>query len=110
MSSNVTPVTPVVEEAMSFLDHLDELRRRLTYSSIAVAVCFVVCWGFSDKIYAFLDKPVRDALKQARQFQITNNLLPIQQIEQLPNDTTFTYVFNSEASMQGVTIPAGTTM
>jgi sec-independent protein translocase protein TatC len=114
MSSNtpvVEPTTPMVEPpAMSFLDHLDELRRRLTYSAMAVAIAFVVCFNFSDRIYAFLGKPVSMALKQAREYQIKNNVTPISQLEEMPDKSQFTYVFNAEASMQGVTIPAGTTM
>src|ERR1051326_3908558 len=110
MSSNVSTEAPVVEQAMSFLDHLDELRRRLTYSAIAVALSFTVCFVYSEKIYAFLSKPVHQALKDARQFHLKYNQTPIQQLEELPNNTTFTYVFNKEANLQGITLPAGTTM
>ena len=31
---------------MGFLDHLEELRRRLVYSIAAVAVGFFACWGY----------------------------------------------------------------
>jgi sec-independent protein translocase protein TatC len=48
---------------MGFLDHLEELRRRLVYSIAAVAVGFFVCWGFRVKIYAIMQKPIMDALK-----------------------------------------------
>jgi len=95
---------------MSFLDHLDELRKRLTYSAIAIAIAFVICFSQSDKIYGFLDKPVRAALKRAREFQIENKKLPIRPIEELADNASFTYVFNNEANLEGVTIPAGTTM
>ena len=33
--------------AMSFLDHLEELRRRLIYSIIAVTVGFFACWDYA---------------------------------------------------------------
>jgi sec-independent protein translocase protein TatC len=48
---------------MGFLDHLEELRRRLVYSIAAVAVGFFACWGFREKIYAVMQKPIMDALK-----------------------------------------------
>jgi sec-independent protein translocase protein TatC len=48
---------------MGFLDHLEELRRRLVYSIAAVAVGFFACWGFRLKIYAVMQKPIMEALK-----------------------------------------------
>lgn len=36
---------------MSFFDHLEELRRRIFHSLIAVAVAFAACWYFADNIY-----------------------------------------------------------
>ncbi|MBI4481801.1 MAG: twin-arginine translocase subunit TatC [Acidobacteria bacterium] len=43
---------------MSFLEHLDELRRRILNSLIAVALAFGVCWFFRVKIFHFLAAPV----------------------------------------------------
>src|SRR5215510_11101374 len=54
------------EGTMSFLDHLDELRRRLIRSALFIAVAFVVCWIFSDQIYNFLQVPVRAAMNEAK--------------------------------------------
>jgi sec-independent protein translocase protein TatC len=107
MSSNVAPVE---EPTMSFLDHLDELRRRLTYAAIAIAIAFGVCFTFSDKIYAFLDKPVREALQKAKQYQLDNKKIPLHPIEELPDNATFTFVFSGESNLDGITIPAGTTI
>ena len=39
---------------MSFLEHLDELRRRILYSIYALAVCFAVAFWFWNDMYAFL--------------------------------------------------------
>ena len=36
---------------MSFLEHLDELRKRLVNSVIIIIVAFIVCWFFSGYIY-----------------------------------------------------------
>jgi sec-independent protein translocase protein TatC len=49
--------------AMGFLDHLEELRKRLIYSIIAVAVGFFVCWAYAERIYDVIQRPVIDALK-----------------------------------------------
>jgi Sec-independent protein secretion pathway component TatC len=35
---------------MSFLDHLDELRRRLIFSVTAIGIAFAVCFAFSGYI------------------------------------------------------------
>ena len=50
---------------MSFLEHLDELRKRLVNSAIIVVLAFVVCFYFSDRIFDFLSVPIRRALSEA---------------------------------------------
>ena len=55
---------------MSFLEHIDELRRRLTYSILVVVLAFFVCWFFSDRIYNFLSVPIVRALNAAEQRQV----------------------------------------
>ena len=49
--------------AMSFLQHLEELRRRIIYSIISVAVGFFFCWGYAERIYALMQKPIVDVLR-----------------------------------------------
>ena len=48
--------------AMGFLDHLEELRRRIIYSLIAVVVGFFACWGYAEKIYEIMQRPIMEAL------------------------------------------------
>jgi sec-independent protein translocase protein TatC len=48
---------------MGFLDHLEELRQRLVYSIIAVAIGFGACWGFRERIYGLMQQPIMDALR-----------------------------------------------
>src|SRR5439155_2732167 len=43
---------------MSFLDHLEELRKRLIVSILAVFVAFLACWNFAEKIYGKLQEPL----------------------------------------------------
>jgi len=50
---------------MSFLEHLDELRRRLVNSVIIVIIAFVFCWFVSGEIFRFLEVPIRQALSEA---------------------------------------------
>ena len=55
------------EEAMptmSFLEHLEELRRRIIYCIIAVAVGFFMCWGYAESIFSLMQRPIMEALKR----------------------------------------------
>jgi sec-independent protein translocase protein TatC len=45
---------------MTFLEHLDELRRRILYSIIAVVVTFVASWIFREAIFGFLAAPIKN--------------------------------------------------
>ncbi len=47
---------------MGFLEHLEELRKRLVYSITAIAGGFFLCWGFARNIYEVIQRPVIEAL------------------------------------------------
>jgi sec-independent protein translocase protein TatC len=47
---------------MSFLDHLGELRTRLTRALLALALCFVISWYQSVRIFGFFVKPLQPYL------------------------------------------------
>ena len=49
--------------AMGFLQHLEELRRRIIYSIIAVAGGFFLCWGYAERIFGLMQRPIMVALK-----------------------------------------------
>jgi|SRR5215831_11198221 len=62
-----TATTPLGSEqeqmpTMGFLDHLEELRRRIIYSLIAVAVGCGLCWNYAERIVDLMQKPIVDAL------------------------------------------------
>src|SRR3954466_1367887 len=44
---------------MSFLEHLDELRRRIVYSLIAVGVGFALAYAYIDRIFSFIMLPMK---------------------------------------------------
>jgi sec-independent protein translocase protein TatC len=50
--------------AMGFLEHLEELRRRIIYSLLGVAVGFVACWSYAEKIYGIMQQPIMEALQR----------------------------------------------
>ena len=43
---------------MSFLEHLEELRKRLVISIVAILVAFLACWNFADRIFGWLAQPL----------------------------------------------------
>jgi sec-independent protein translocase protein TatC len=67
------PETQTQEELgaqMSFLDHLDELRRRLVNSIVFITIAFIFCFWVSDDIFAFLSVPIRRALSEAQRREV----------------------------------------
>jgi sec-independent protein translocase protein TatC len=50
--------------AMSFLEHLEELRKRIIWSILAVGVAFLVCWNYAEKIYGYMQAPIMEALSR----------------------------------------------
>jgi sec-independent protein translocase protein TatC len=50
---------------MEFFEHLEELRRRLLRSVLAVLVGFGICFYFASNIYGLLARPLTNALQQS---------------------------------------------
>jgi sec-independent protein translocase protein TatC len=50
--------------SMSFLEHLEELRRRIIYSILGVAVGFFACFYYADRIYGLMQRPIMEALQR----------------------------------------------
>jgi len=57
---------PVADEmpTMGFLEHLEELRRRIIYSLLAVAAGFLICWSYAERIYLIIQRPIIEALER----------------------------------------------
>ena len=43
---------------MTFLEHLEELRKRLIVSIVALGVAFLACWNYADRIFAWIALPL----------------------------------------------------
>ena len=50
------------QHRMPLVDHLVELRTRLVYSVVAFLAAFVLCYVYSQQIFAFLVQPLADIL------------------------------------------------
>jgi sec-independent protein translocase protein TatC len=61
---------------MGFLDHLEELRKRLMVSIAAVAVGFFVCWAFAERIFAKLQEPLTHFLPPGDKLAYTRLTAP----------------------------------
>ena len=52
-------VLAVAAEAMTFLEHLDELRRRILWAVLSIAAAFAICWTFATELYELASAPIR---------------------------------------------------
>ena len=99
---------------MSFMDHLDELRRRLVNTVIIVVIAFMLCWFVSDKIYNFLSVPIRYALSEAERRELPiegltgdEKVLPINNLRE---GETGRYVFDRATKLGVNVISPGTSI
>src|SRR5215216_6663669 len=96
---------------MSFLEHLDELRRRLLRSFIFIFLATSICWFFSDRIYAFLAAPVERALADAQRRQVPiagqTGTEMISAVSSLKENDSGRYVFAEETKLGTSLVPAG---
>ncbi|MCJ7546195.1 MAG: twin-arginine translocase subunit TatC [Deltaproteobacteria bacterium] len=51
-----------MQEKQTFIEHLEDLRKRLIISLIAVGIGFIICYLFSKEIFEFLMMPLHRAL------------------------------------------------
>jgi len=96
---------------MSFLEHLDELRRRIIRSVVFVIIAAGVSWFISEPIYAFLAAPVYRALGEAQRHEVPiagyTGTEAIASVTSLKENDTGRYVFPEETKLGSSLIPAG---
>ncbi|HEY2093695.1 MAG TPA: twin-arginine translocase subunit TatC [Thermoanaerobaculia bacterium] len=61
---------------MSFLEHLEELRKRLIISFAAIFVAFLVCWNWAPQIYGKLQEPIIKVLPPGDKLAYTRLTAP----------------------------------
>ena len=61
---------------MTLLEHLDELRRRIFSSIIALLIAFLVSWYFSPQIFSWLERPIREVLPPGERLAFTDLTAP----------------------------------
>lgn len=84
------------EDKMPFTQHLEELRKRLIISAIAVGVGFLISYAFKEEIFGVLMKPWIEALPQG-----SNSKL----IYTAPHEAFFTYMKVSFIGGLGLAVP-----
>lgn len=106
MNDNGTNQELELSGQMSFLEHLDELRRRLVRSILAVGFAFIICWTFSDQIFNFLAVPVEREIANATQNVIRSN----DSFKVIKDGDTAKYVFPKATNFGSAVLPVGTTV
>jgi len=61
---------------MTFLEHLEDLRKRLFYSAIALIVGFFPCWAFREWFFKVLSRPVMQYLPPGTKFSFLTLTAP----------------------------------
>jgi len=63
-------------QSMSFLAHLEELRRRIIWSIVFIAAGFGACWYYAEKIFGYMQRPIMEALQRNHMSQTLVYLNP----------------------------------
>ncbi|HQU93224.1 MAG TPA: twin-arginine translocase subunit TatC [Pyrinomonadaceae bacterium] len=95
---------------MSFLEHLDELRKRIVRSVIFIVVAFIGCFFVSKYIYNFLEIPIKRALTEAAFRDMTAAGLDessIGPLSGLKEGDRGKYVFGRPTSFGPIAVQAG---
>ena len=61
-----TTAIPIARGKMSFLEHLDELRKRIVWALVAIVVGFLIACFFLQRIFDFIMAPMQAALRRGR--------------------------------------------
>jgi sec-independent protein translocase protein TatC len=96
---------------MSFLEHLDELRRRLVRCFVVVILATTGSWFVSVPIYNFLAAPIKQALAEAQRHEVPiaglTGTETIAALYTLKENETGRFVFPEETKLGTSIIPTG---
>jgi sec-independent protein translocase protein TatC len=59
LAAGVAALLAMAAGEMTFLEHLEELRRRLIWSVVFIGAAFAGCWMFSGELYDLASAPIR---------------------------------------------------
>jgi len=63
-------------DEMTFLEHLEDLRKRLFHAIIVLLVAVIPCWIYSPEIYKVLSRPVTQYLPEGTKLAFTSLVSP----------------------------------
>lgn len=114
MADGTREIEPGAPAQMSFLEHLDEVRKRLIRSVIFVVAAFIFCFYFSERIYDFLSVPIRQALSEVERRQLplggltgSETVLPL---ASLRVGDTGRYIFDRSTTLGDAVVAPGTSI
>lgn len=103
-----------LEAQMSFLEHIDELRKRLVKVVIIIVAAFFFCFYFSAQIFSFLSVPIRRALSEAERRELPvkgvtgdEKIVPLSSLKE---GEKVLYVFDRSTKLGGSVIAPGTSV
>ena len=95
---------------MSFLEHLDELRKRLVRSVVFIVIAFIGCFFASQYIYEFLSIPIKRALNEAAARDMAASGIEessIRSLSELAAGDRGKYVFSRATTFGSVVVQPG---
>lgn len=99
---------------MSFLEHLDELRRRIVNSVVIIIVAFIGCWFLSGYIYNFLAIPIVAALNEAARQEVPivgiDGASQVNSLRTLKAGDKGRYVFDKPTKFGAAVVQAGSSV
>ncbi|MGB4705576.1 MAG: twin-arginine translocase subunit TatC [Candidatus Saccharicenans sp.] len=63
-------------DEMTFLEHLEDLRKRIFYSFMAIILGVIPCWVFSRQLFAIIARPVTQYLPEGTRLAFTTLTAP----------------------------------
>lgn len=99
---------------MSFLEHLEELRKRIIRSVAVLIIAFFICFGLSGYIFDFLSAPIRRALSEASRKHVAIQTISgndsIEPLSDLTEGREGRFIFDRATSLGSTVVASGATV